>query len=282
MVTNPAVPSRIRQLIAVESGLNDGIVTPVVLLAIAGAATAAGLEEAHWPSHPLVQLVLGAAVGASVGAAGGMLLRWARRRDIADEELVGIAVLALALLAYAVAVVLGWQRLRGRVLRRPRLRGVCRSSGAGRAGVSLDQMGSLVSLLVWLTFGAIAVPVMVERLDVAVVAYAVLSLTVLRMVPVGLALLGTGFDRRRSSSSAWFGPRGLASLVFALLALEELGEIRLRRTRARGGLPDRPAQRRTSRSAGPLGNATPASRAPMWTPRTTRNVWYGPEFTCYG
>jgi sodium/hydrogen antiporter len=222
VVTNPAVPSRIRQLIAVESGLNDGIVTPVVLLAIAGAATAGGLEEADWPSHPLVQLVLGAAVGASIGAAGGTLLRWARRRDIADEEFVGIAVLALALLAYAAAVALGCNGFVAAFCG-----GLAFGACAGPRGPAellfLDQMGSLVSLLVWLAFGAIAVPVMVERLDAAVAAYAVLSLTVLRMVPVGLALLGAGFDRSTVLFVGWFGPRGLASLVFALLALEALG-----------------------------------------------------------
>src|SRR3954447_8140064 len=79
VVTDPEVPARIRQLITVESGLNDGIVTPVVMLSIAGAATAAGLEHAAWPSHPLTQLVLGALVGSSVGAAGGWSLRWGRR-----------------------------------------------------------------------------------------------------------------------------------------------------------------------------------------------------------
>jgi sodium/hydrogen antiporter len=87
----------------------------------------------------------------------------------------------------------------------------------------LEQAGGLVSLLVWLAFGALAVPIMVDRLDLPTVLYAVLSLTVVRMVPVALASLGSGMDRDTVLFVGWFGPRGLASLVFALLALEELG-----------------------------------------------------------
>jgi len=224
VVTNAAVPSRIRQLITVESGLNDGIVTPVVMVAVAGAAAAAGLEHSESPSHPLSQLLVGAVIGASIGAAGGKLLRWGRRRGIADEDFAGIAVLALALLSYAAAVTVGANGFVAAFCA-----GLAFGACAGRRGPAellfVDQMGSLVSLLVWLLFGAIAVPVMIERIDVATAVYAVLSLTVLRMVPVALALIGAGFDRRTVLFVGWFGPRGLASLVFALLALEALGAV---------------------------------------------------------
>jgi NhaP-type Na+/H+ or K+/H+ antiporter len=80
-----------------------------------------------------------------------------------------------------------------------------------------------MSLLVWLAFGVIALPIMVERINPAMIVYAVLSLTAIRMVPVALALIGSGLDRNTVLFVGWFGPRGLASLVFALLALEELG-----------------------------------------------------------
>jgi NhaP-type Na+/H+ or K+/H+ antiporter len=106
VVTNPVVPSRIRQLITVESGLNDGIATPVVMVAIAGAAAAAGLEGHEGAGHAVVQLALGVLVGSAIGAAGGWLLRLARRHDLAAEDFTGIAVLALGLLAYAAALAL--------------------------------------------------------------------------------------------------------------------------------------------------------------------------------
>jgi NhaP-type Na+/H+ or K+/H+ antiporter len=76
---------------------------------------------------------------------------------------------------------------------------------------------------VWLTFGAVALPIMLDGLDLAVALYAVLSLTLVRMLPVALVLVGAGLDRATVLFVGWFGPRGLASLVFALLALEELG-----------------------------------------------------------
>jgi NhaP-type Na+/H+ or K+/H+ antiporter len=107
VVTNPAVPSRIRQLITVESGLNDGIATPVVMVAIAGAAAAAGLESAEAPGSAAVELLIGAGVGAVTGALGGWLLRLARRHGSATEDFAGIGVLALSLLAYTAAIASG-------------------------------------------------------------------------------------------------------------------------------------------------------------------------------
>ncbi len=222
VVTNPVVPARVRRLITVESGLNDGITTPVVMLAIAGAASAEGLAGAPGLARAVAELVLGAVVGAAVGGAGGWLLRRARRRGWAAEDFAGIAVLALAVVAYAAAVTLD-----GNGFVAAFCGGLAFGALAGRRGpaelVFIEQAGGLVSLLVWLGFGAIAAPIIRDRLDVATVVYAVLSLTVVRMVPVALALLGSGLDRSTVLFIGWFGPRGLASLVFALLAVEELG-----------------------------------------------------------
>jgi sodium/hydrogen antiporter len=222
VVTNPVVPSRIRRLITVESGLNDGIVTPVVMLALAGAASAEGIANALGPGEAIAELGIGAAVGGAVGFGGGWLLRWARRRDWASEDFSGIAVLALAIAAYGTALA-----LHGNGFVAAFCGGLAFGGAAGRRGpeelLFLEQASGLVSLLVWLAFGAIAVPLMPDRIDVTIVLYAVLSLTIVRMVPVALALLGARLDRSSVLFVGWFGPRGLASLVFALLALEELG-----------------------------------------------------------
>ena len=224
VVTNPVVPSRIRQLITVESGLNDGIVTPVVMVAIAGAAAAAGLEGHEGAGHAVVQLALGVLIGSAIGALGGWLLRLARRRNLAAEDFTGIAVLALALLSYAAALVLDGNGFVAAFCGGLAF-GACAGRRAPQELVFLEQMGELVSVLVWLAFGAIAVPIMLERVDARMVLYAVLSLTVVRMLPVALALIGGGFSRRTVLFVGWFGPRGLASLVFALLALEALGPV---------------------------------------------------------
>ncbi len=221
VVTNRAVPSRIRRLITVESGLNDGIATPVVVLAIAGAASVEGLGGVG-PGQAVLELAIGVVVGVAVGAGGGGLLRWARRAGWAAEGFIGIAVLALALGAYAGALL-----AHGNGFVAAFCGGLAFAAAAGPRGPAevgfLEQASGLVSLLVWLAFGAVAVPIMLEGLDLAVVLYAVLSLTLVRMLPVALALIGAGVDRATVLFVGWFGPRGLASLVFALLALEELG-----------------------------------------------------------
>jgi sodium/hydrogen antiporter len=223
VVTDPAVPGRVRRLLTVESGLNDGIVTPVVLVALAGAAAGHGDGSGAWVGEALADLGAGVAVGTGLGLAGGWLLQRARARGWASEELVGPAVLALALVAYSGALV-----VHGNGFVAAFCGGLAFGATAGRRGpaelVFLDQAGGLLSLLVWLAFGALAVPLAVERLDLVIGLYAVASLTLVRMVPVALACIGAGLDRDTVLFVGWFGPRGLASLVFALLALEQLGE----------------------------------------------------------
>ncbi|MET1065990.1 MAG: cation:proton antiporter [Arthrobacter sp.] len=224
VVTNPAVPSRIRQLITVESGLNDGIATPVVMVAIAGAAATAGLESGTRANNAAVELLIGAGVGAATGAIGGWLLQLARRRGTAGEDFAGVGVLALSLLAYSSALAVG-----GNGFVAAFCGGLAFGTCAGQRGpaelVFVEQIGGLVSLLVWLAFGAIAVPIMLTNSVPLTIAYAVLSLTAVRMLPVALAAVGSGLDRNTVLFVGWFGPRGLASLVFALLALEALGPV---------------------------------------------------------
>ena len=202
VVTNPAVPSRIRQLITVESGLNDGIATPVVMIAIAGAAAAAGLESATGPGGAAVELLIGAGVGAAAGAAGGWLLRLARRHGTAAEDFAGIGVLALSLLAYTGALAAG-----GNGFVAAFCAGLAFGTSAGRRGpaelIFVEQMGGLVSLLVWLFFGAIAIPTMLANFVPLTLVYAALSLTVVRMVPVALASIGTGLTG--TPSCLWAG-----------------------------------------------------------------------------
>jgi NhaP-type Na+/H+ or K+/H+ antiporter len=221
MMVNPAVPGRIRRLINVESGLNDGIATPFVLIAIAGAGAAAH-ESGTGPGAAVAELAVGLVVGVVVGGAGGWLVRLARRRGWAAEGFAGAAVLGLAVCAYASAVA-----LHGNGFIAAFAGGLAFGAAAGRRGEPLvpfvEETGALVSLLVWLAFGAVAVAPAFEALTWQLVVYAVLSLTVIRMAPVAVALAGAGVGRATVAFVGWFGPRGLASVVFALLALEDLG-----------------------------------------------------------
>ena len=222
MMVNPAVPARIRRLINVESGLNDGIATPFVLVAIAGAQTA---EHAHatGPGKAVAELAVGLVIGAAVGGAGGWLVALARRRGWAAEGFAGAAVLGLAICAYASALA-----LHGNGFIAAFTGGLAYGAIGGRGGARLvpfvEETGALVSLLVWLAFGAIAVASALQNLTWQIAVYAVLSLTVIRMVPVAAALAGARLGRATVVLVGWFGPRGLASVVFALLALEDLGQ----------------------------------------------------------
>jgi sodium/hydrogen antiporter len=221
VISNPAVPPRVRGILNVESGLNDGIVTPVVMVALAGAAVAEG-HSGGGAGHAVVQLLLGVAIGVGTGAVGGVVLRSARQRGWVDEEFAGPAVLALALVAYTASVALD-----GNGFVAAFAGGIAFGHTAGRVAPKqvfyVEQTAGLASLLVWMLFGAVAVPLVVDAAGWQLLLYAALSLTVVRMLPVALLLLGTGFDRRARAFLGWFGPRGLASVVFALLAVEELG-----------------------------------------------------------
>jgi NhaP-type Na+/H+ or K+/H+ antiporter len=222
VMVNPAVPARIRRLLNIESGLNDGIATPIVLVAVAGAASAEHAASTG-PGAAVAELALGVLVGVVVGGVGGLVVNVARRRGWAEGGFAGSAVLALAICAYACALA-----LHGNGFVAAFVGGLAYGATSGERGERLvpyvEETGALVSLLVWLAFGAIAVVPAFEGLTWQRALYAVLSLTVIRMVPVALALAGTRLGRAAVAFVGWFGPRGLASVVFALLALEDLGK----------------------------------------------------------
>src|SRR5690348_17051027 len=188
MMANPVVPARIRRLINVESGLNDGIATPFVSVSLAGAATA-GEVAGHGPAAAVAELAVGVFVGVAVGGAGGLLVNAARRRGWAAEGFAGPAVLGLAVCAYASAVAAS-----GNGFIAAFVGGLAFGTTGGRRGEPLvpfvEEIGDLVSLLVWLAFGAVAVAPAVEILTWQMALYAILSLTVVRMAPVTVALVG--------------------------------------------------------------------------------------------
>lgn len=221
VMTNPAVPERTRRTLNVESGLNDGLATPVVLVAIAGVAADLGLDHVEGPGRVVVTLVVGVLVGLATGLLGGLLTRTARRRGWLAQGLAGPAVLALALMAYTLALVVD-----GNGFVAAFVAGLAFGATAGSGGPEevayVEETGSLVSLMAWLLFGALGLPLVLDGVGWSQLFYAVLSLTVVRMLPVALALLGSSFPRSQITFIGWFGPRGLASVIFAMLALEEL------------------------------------------------------------
>lgn len=214
------IPRRIRRVLNVESGLNDGIATPFVMLFIAGAASEANVVTASGPAAALADLGIGVLVGAIVGLAGGWLLDHALDRGWAPPGFRPIAVLGLALLAYAAALQLGGNGFIAAFVGGLAFGTALRDDHAD--GLELVTDGSeLLSVVVWFLFGTLLVHVL-GYADWRAVLYAALSLTVVRMLPVAVALLGTGLDKATVTIIGWFGPRGLASVVFALLAFDAL------------------------------------------------------------
>ncbi|CAL2056594.1 Na_H_Exchanger domain-containing protein [Streptomyces murinus] len=247
-MSSPRVPALVRHGLNVESGLNDGMVLPffVLFLAVIPGTSAAreGASGVFWRA-----LVLSSVLGFLVGAVGGRLLRAARSRGWVSGEWAQLFVPAVATAAYALALVVNGSGFIGAwiggfafgsALRRlpatesrfptaerplpdtePQESPAPSPDAPDPAAGFTEHLGELLASLSLLVFGAVLLGPTLEHLSWRVVGYAVLSLTVVRMVPVALALAGSGLRRPTVAYIGWFGPRGLASVVLGLLLLEE-------------------------------------------------------------
>jgi NhaP-type Na+/H+ or K+/H+ antiporter len=222
---NPRVPVRIRRALNVESGLNDGIATPFVLLFLAFASATEGQAPSHWLSTALIEIVLAVAVGIAVGVAGGWVLAQAARRGWTSDAAEQLAVFGLALAAYFGSLAIGGNGFIAAFAGGIVFRAATRNRFVEPTEFT-ETFGSLLSLVVWGIFGAILVAAVLSySRDWHPILYAVLSLTVVRMAPVALALRGAGLRRDTVALMGWFGPRGLASVVFTLMALEQFQAV---------------------------------------------------------
>lgn len=228
VVNDERIPLRVRRTLNVESGLNDGIVTPVVVFTIAVAAGQLGVAGSGTASGggALLDLATGVATGLGIGWGSATLLSSASRRGWVATGGRRVATLAAALGSFATAGALEGNGFIAAFVAGIAFGGALDEQVVdGRRSETLPELlGEVLGLAVWFAFGAALVPVALEQAHPRMVLYALLSLTAVRLLPVGLALLGAGLDRRTVLFVGWFGPRGLASVVFALLAVEELGE----------------------------------------------------------
>jgi sodium/hydrogen antiporter len=223
VVTSKLVPQRMREGLNVEAGLNDGLSVPFVALFVALAVEQADLSAQSWLGFAAEQIGYGVLVGAAVGGAGGWLVVQAARRGMMTGAFQRLAVLALAVLAFVLADELGGNGFIAAFV------GGMAASLAGLAGVErilefVEEEGQLLSLAVFFIFG-VAVLGLVEPAGWEVVMYAALSLTVVRMLPVAVAVAGTGLRPGSVAFLGWFGPRGLASIVLALTVAEEQHDL---------------------------------------------------------
>ncbi|MDN5913614.1 MAG: cation:proton antiporter [Pseudonocardia sp.] len=216
------VPERLRRLVNVESGLNDGILAPVFLLALA-AATAAGaetIEEAAIDAVPALGIAI--LVGAVVGAAAARVLARSLAAGWSQPSALRVGVLALPLLAYAGAVVAGGNGFVAAFVAGVFFEPVALRLPHGTLHLAED-VGHLLSLALWFIFGAIVNQTLAAgSITWQIVLYAVLTLTVVRVLPVAVSLLGTDIAARDRFVGGWVGPRGIATLVFGMLAFVDL------------------------------------------------------------
>ncbi|MBH0129296.1 sodium:proton antiporter [Salinibacterium sp. NK8237] len=222
VVSDKRLPVRIRQALNVESGLNDGIMVPVVTVFLAVAAAETGVASSEsWGVFAAQQIGFGILMGGAVGAIGGWLLSRASSAGQVDGIYRQLATIAIAVAAYAGAGVVGGNGFIAAFVAGLAFSAVARDHCKDVQDFTEDE-GELLGSITFLVFGAVLAAPILTSLTWQIALYVVLSLTVVRMVPVliSMAWSGTRFETRLFIG--WFGPRGLASILFALLVFDEL------------------------------------------------------------
>ncbi|MEL7486188.1 MAG: cation:proton antiporter [Pseudomonadota bacterium] len=220
VMASKAVPERLRETINVESGLNDGLALPAVLFTAALCAMGEGAEGPAngWVVFTLMQIGVGAAVGIGVGLAAGGLIVFTWKRRWLSSHYQNLSVIGLALLALAIPPFLGGNAFISAYAAGLTFGAV--SSNAPRFVDFAETEGNFFSLLIFFFFGAALAPMALEAFNWRIAVYAALSLTAIRMVPIALSLIGAGLKARDVLFLGWFGPRGLASILFLVIAIE--------------------------------------------------------------
>ena len=212
VVTDDRLPQVVRQSLNVESGLNDGICVPLLLILLATVAGAA--------SHPLrivaEEIGYGALCGiaAAVLASGIVLL--AGKRNLIDKTWQQIVPLATTMTAYGAATALGGSGFIAAFVAGA-LFGLLATDEAAHLMGFTEDTGLVLDSITFLIFGAVLLGPALEHMTWQIILYAVLSLTVIRMLPVAIALFGSHARPATIAFMGWFGPRGLASIVFAVI-----------------------------------------------------------------
>jgi NhaP-type Na+/H+ or K+/H+ antiporter len=223
VVSSQLVPPRIRQALIVEGGLNDGLSVPFLALFLAIAAEQTVPAARDWLGFAIEQIGLGTLIGVLVGGAGAWLVERAAERGLMTGVFEQFAALTLPVLAFILGDEAGGNGF---------IAAFVGGLAAGRIGVVrgervfefTERQGELLSLAVFFIFGVASLEFLGDA-DWRVALYAVLSLTIVRMLPVALALAGTGLRTSSVAFTGWFGPRGLASIILALVVAEEEPEL---------------------------------------------------------
>ena len=224
VVSNPRVPMRIRQALNIESGLNDGIAMPFLLLAISMAVAVGNKQPVHlFLLSTISQILLGIIVGVIVGWLGAQFINWGRRSGWMSSQFQKLSTIALMLLTYGAAEVVG-----GNGFIAAFCLGLTSSYFIGQGSDELLYEFSEVAvqaliMLTFLMFGAVMLPIALDSSNGMVVFYALISLTLVRMIPVAISLIGARVKPITTAFIGWFGPRGTASIIYIYFVLDAEG-----------------------------------------------------------
>ncbi len=221
VVTDPRVPGRIRQGLNVESGLNDGICVPLLFAAVAAADVESHISEGRSAATLLLEEIgFGAVGGVAAGLLIGAVVVFAGRRSLIEGTWRQVIPAAGAALAYGTASGLGGSGFIAAFVAGMTFRAAIKRDPADMNRLT-EEVGGVLNGLTFVLFGAILLGPALGELSWQLVLYAALSLTVLRIVPVAIGMLGSRARPPTVGFLGWFGPRGLASIVFALIVIEE-------------------------------------------------------------
>lgn len=222
VVTNESVPDDIRQGLNVESGLNDGICVPILFLFLALATESNGDLSTTELAMTLVaeEIGIGVAVGLGLTVIGTWLIKFSESRGWITVSWRQLSVVALSLASFSLAQKLGGSGFIA-CFTGGLLFGALAKKHKEEFLLAAEGTGDTLALITWVIFGSAVVGQAVGHLTWQVVLYSVLSLTIVRMLPVFVSLAGMSIGTSEKLFMGWFGPRGLASIVFAVIVVNE-------------------------------------------------------------
>ena len=215
VVTDRRLPQRIRQSLNVESGLNDGVCVPLLLIALATTQS----SSSHAVHVVLEEIGWGVVGGIAAGGLAAWIVKLAGGRDLIAGSWSKLIPVAAAASAYGTAAALGGSGFIAAFVA-GMLFGTVLGRGSGEIMIFTEEAGDLLDGVTFLAFGAVLLGPTLEHVSWQMALYAVLSLTLVRMLPVALALWGTKARAPTVALMGWLGPRGLASIVFAVIVAD--------------------------------------------------------------
>lgn len=223
---DPRIPDRVRNALNVEAGYNDGIVSPLFIFAL---VLAGDHSHAETPLDALASALPQAVKAILVGLVIGAVVAWAsnaaERRDLMTAQSKRVILVAVPLLAYTSSIAIGGNGFVSAFVCGIAYVGLRRTEGSLRADLELlDDVSFLLTAIMWFVFGGAAVLALSGGVPLGLAVFCLLVLTVVRMVPVLLAMLGSRFTWRERALVGWLGPRGTTSIVFGLLAFNVLSD----------------------------------------------------------